>query len=58
MCIEEGVLDDKSRSDICRTLVTLLVAKCGPKPGRNRSEELCRKLILKYPFMKDNIGNG
>lgn len=38
MCIEEGVLDHESRSDICRALVTLLVAKYGPKPGRNRRE--------------------
>ena len=50
MCIE-GVLDDESRSDICRTLVTLLVAKYGPKPGRVRCEELCRQLILKYPMI-------
>ena len=57
-CIEEGVLDDESKSDICRTLVTLLVSKHGSKPGRVRCEEIARQLILKYPFMKDDIGNG
>ena len=57
-CIDEGVLDDASRSDIVRTLVTLLVSKYGPKPGRVRLEEVGRALILKYPFMKDDIGNG
>ena len=56
--IEEGVMDDDSRSDIVRTLVTLMVAKYGPKPGRARCEELSRLLILKYPFMKDDLGNG
>ena len=57
-CLDEGVLDDESRGDITRTLVTLLVAKYGPKPGRSRCEELARLLILKYPFAKDDLGNG
>ena len=57
-CLDEGVLDDESRGDITRTLVTLLVAKYGPKPGRSRCEELARQLILKYPFAKDDLGNG
>lgn len=57
-CLDEGVLDDESRGDITRTLVTLLVAKYGPKPGRSRYEELARQLILKYPFAKDDLGNG
>ena len=57
-CIDEGILDDDSRSDITRTLVTLLVSKYGPKPGRVQCEELGRQLILKYPFMKDDLGNG
>ena len=57
-CIDAGVLDDSSRSDIVRTLVTLLVAKFGPRPGRARCEELGRQLILKYPFMRDDLGTG
>ena len=40
-----------------RTLVTLLVSKYGPKRGRVHCEELGRQLILKYPFMKDDLGN-
>ena len=56
-CIE-GVMDDSSRSDIVRTLVTLLVARHGPRPGRYRCEEVARRLILKYPFMKDDLGSG
>ena len=51
-------MDDESRSDVVRTLVTLLVAKYGPKPGRTHCEDLGRQLILKYPFMKDDLGNG
>ena len=57
-CLDDGVLDDNSRGDIVRTLVTLLVAKHGPKPGRSRCEELARQLILKYLFAKDDLGNG
>lgn len=51
-CIEIGVLDDESRSDITRTMVTLLTAKYGPKPGKGHLQELARQLILKHPFMK------
>ena len=40
-----------------RTVVTLLVSKYGPNPGQVRCEELGRQLILKYPFMKDGLGN-
>ena len=57
-CINEGVLDDLSRSDIVRTLVTLLVAKHGHKPPKAKCEALARQLILKFPFMRDDLGNG
>ena len=56
-CIEIGVLDDESRSDITRTLVTLLTAKYGPKPGKGNLQELARQLILKHPFVKDDMGS-
>ena len=56
--LDDGVLDDDSRGDITRTLVTLLVAKYGPKPGRSCCEELARQLVLKYPFAKDDLGSG
>ena len=28
------------------------------KPTRFDCEQIARKLILKYPFMKDDMGNG
>ena len=28
------------------------------KPTRFQCEDLARKLILKYPFVKDDMGNG
>ena len=51
-------MNDESRRDVVHTLVTLLVAKDGPKPGRMHCEDLGRQLILKYLFMKDDLGNG
>ena len=57
-CLDEGILNETSRGDITRTLVTLLVGKHGPKPGRARCEDLARQLILKYPFVKDDLGTG
>ena len=57
-CIENGIMDDKSRSDITRTLITLLTTKYGPRPGKNHCQQAARQLILKYPFMKDDLGSG
>ena len=51
-------MDDESRSDITRTLVTLLTAKYGLRPGKNHCKDLARQLILKYPFMIDDMGSG
>ena len=51
-------MDDKSRRDITRTLVTLLTTKYGPRPGKNHCQQAARQLILKYPFMKDDLGSG
>ncbi len=56
--IEQGVLNDTSRSDIVRTLVTLLVAAHGSKPPKTNCEDAARQLILKYPFMRDDFGSG
>ena len=33
----------------------LLTAKYGPRPG---CQDLARQPILKYPFMKDDMGSG
>ena len=57
-CINDKVLDSDTRNDISRTIVTLLTAKFGAKFGRDRIEHAARKLILKYPFMADDIGSG
>ena len=51
-------MDDESRSDVTRTLVTLLTAKYGPRPAKSHCQQLARQLILKYPFMKDDMGSG
>ena len=51
-CIEEGVLDDESRSDICRTLVTLLVSKHGSRPGRVRCEEISAREISARKYVQ------
>ena len=54
-CINNKVLDSGARN-ISRMIVTLLTAKLGAKFGKDRIEHAARKLILKYPFMADNIG--
>ena len=40
-----------------RSLVTQLFAKAD-KPTRFQCECLARRLILRYPFLKDDLGNG
>jgi len=57
-CIKMKDLTTECRSDIARTLVTLMITKVGPKPTKSQCEQVARKLILKYPFMKDDIGFG
>ena len=44
-CIDNKVMDDESRSDITRTLVTLLTAKYGTRPRKNHCQDLARQLI-------------
>ena len=34
------------------------MARVGPKVTKNHCELVSHKLILKYPFMKDDIGKG
>lgn len=57
-CIAARVLDSEARSDIVHTLVTLLVVRYGPKPGTSRCQQAACQLILKYPFMADDLGCG
>ena len=56
-CIKKHCLSDSGRSEIIRVLVTQLFVH-SRKPSRIDCEHQARKLILKYPFMKDDMGNG
>lgn len=56
-CLEDKCLTNGARNEIVRTLVHLLFAKVS-KPTRLQCEDLARKLIMKYPFIKDDLGNG
>lgn len=58
VCIDEKKLNAKARCDIVRTLVTLLITKHGPYPTKSEVEHISRQLILKFPFMRDDIGTG
>ena len=60
-CIDAKLLDGDCRNvrnDIARTLATLLAAKVGNNPSTQQIEQVSRSLILKYPFMKDDLGSG
>ena len=56
-CLQEKNFSSSGRNDIVRTLVNLLFTK-SPKPSRVQCEDLAKKLILKYPFARDDLGNG
>ena len=34
------------------------MSKVGPKPSRDHIEQVVKKLVMKYPFMADDHGNG
>ena len=36
----------------------LLATKVGKNPSRQQIKQVSRSLILKYPFMKDDLGSG
>ena len=57
-CIRNKQLTNECRLDIIRTLVTLATCKFGPDPPKHQLEEIARKLVLKYPFMRDGLGSG
>ena len=56
-CLKEECLTDSARNEIVRSLVNQLFARAS-KPTRSQCEKLARKLILKHPFVKDDMGNG
>lgn len=55
--IKDRSLNPSVRSVVVRTLVDHLF-EMSNKPGTQQCEEVARKLILKYPFFKDDLGNG
>ena len=57
VCLNEKCINDSARNMMVRSLVNLLFAK-DTKPSRANCENLARRLILKYPFLKDDMGNG
>ena len=56
-CLKKKELTDSARNDMIRTLVNILYS-VSEKPTRSLCDELARKLILKYPAIKDEVGNG
>lgn len=56
--IDKKKLYKSGCNDIMRTLITLVVAKHGPKAKRSVVEYVARQLILKYPYMRDDMGTG
>ena len=57
VCLNEKCINDSAKNMMVRSLVNLLFAK-DTKPSRANCENLARRLILKYPFLKDDMGNG
>ena len=57
-CISNKSLNTESRSDIVRSMVQMLTQKVGPRPTQSHCEQTARLLIMKYPFMKDPMGDG
>ena len=52
-CIERKELTDGARIEIVQRLVDILFSK-SRKPARNDCVEMGRKLIMAYPWMKDD----
>ena len=56
-CIKDKILSERARNEIIRTMVNLSFTR-SRKPCRYDCGSLTRKLILVYPFMIDDLGNG
>ena len=56
-CLKSECLTASARNEIVRTLVSILFSKSS-RPSRSDCEAVARKLILKYPFAKDDLGCG
>ena len=57
VCIREKSLNNSARDEIVRHLVNLLFSYSA-KPTRADCNQLARKLILTYPWMRDDMGSG
>ena len=55
--VDDKTVHDSGRSAICRVLVDLLFTRA-TKPTRFQCEAMARRLILKYPFLRDTAGVG
>ena len=56
-CFKMKSLTPDARDEITRTLGNVLFSK-SRKPTRADCDDLARKLILKYPCTKDDLGSG
>ena len=56
-CLKQQCLTPKARDEITRTLVNVLFSRV-PRPSRVDCDAMARKLILKYPCAKDDLGCG
>ena len=56
-CIKDKCFSASARKEIVRSLVSQLYSR-SRKPTRHQCEDLARKFILKFPFAKDDLGNG
>ena len=56
-CFRNQCLTASARNEIVRTLVSILFSKSS-RPTRSDCEVMGRKMILKYPFTKDDLGCG
>ena len=57
-CIKKKKLTPAARKEIVQPLMTLIIVKYGSNPSKEEIEAVARLLILKYPFMRDDIGTG
>lgn len=55
--IKDHFLSVSARNNIVRTLASHLFSKVN-KPTRSHCDDRARKIILKYPFFRDDLGNG
>jgi len=55
--IRSRCLSDSAKNEMIRVLANLLFS-LSSKPTRQQCDEMAKRLILKYPSTKDQLGNG